>query len=408
MAISRREFLTATGAAAVLGGLRPIAAYAQGNEIKLGSVLDNSGNLDIYGKPMVMATTMAVEELNAAGGLLGRKIKAIQYDTQSDIALYTKFAQQLARQDKVDVVHGGITSASREAIRQTFKRSSTLYFYNVLYEGGVCDRNVVVTGTTPAQAVEPIVDYAMKKYGDKMLILAADYNYGQITAKWLQHYVGQRKGTVASTDFFPLDVSDFGSTIAKIQQAAPDWVCSALVGGAHMAFYRQWSASGMNKKIPLTSTTFGVGNEHLALSAAEGDGIIIAGNYSQEAQSAANKDFLARWRKRFGDTKIVHEIAVSQYQGILVWAACVKKAGTLDREPMLKAIESGVSIEGPAGTVTIEPKTHHAALDIHLMEVKGQKLTILNTVKQRPPSDTLQYCDLQKNPNDNKQYEVKI
>jgi branched-chain amino acid transport system substrate-binding protein len=405
---TRREFLAATGAVALAGGLRPLAAFAQGKDILLGSVLDNSGNLDIYGKPMVMATTMAVEELNAAGGLLGRKIKAIQYDTQSDIALYTKFAQQLARQDKVDVVHGGITSASREAIRQTFKRSNTLYFYNVLYEGGVCDQNIVITGTTPAQAVEPIVDYAMKKWGNKVVILAADYNYGQITAKWLQHYIGQRKGTVASTDFFPLDVSDFGSTIAKIQQAGPNWVCSALVGGAHMSFYRQWAASGMNKKIPLTSTTFGVGNEHLALSPAEGDGIVIAGNYSQEAQSPANRDFLARWNKRFGDTKIVHEIAVSQYQGIYVWAAAVKKAGSLDRKALLQAVESGISIEGPAGTVTIEPKTHHAALDIHLMEVKNQKLSILNTVKQRQPADTLQYCDLQKNPNDNKQYEVKI
>jgi branched-chain amino acid transport system substrate-binding protein len=405
---TRREFLTAAGAVAVAGGLPPLAALAQGKDILLGSVLDNSGNLDIYGKPMVMATTMAVEELNAAGGLLGRKIKAIQYDTQSDIALYTKFAQQLTRQDKVDVVHGGITSASREAIRQTFKRANTLYFYNVLYEGGVCDRNCVVTGTTPAQAVEPIVEYSMKKWGPKVVILAADYNYGQITAKWLQHYIGQRKGAVISTDFFPLDVSDFGSTIAKIQQAAPSWVCSALVGGAHMSFYRQWAASGMNKKIPLTSTTFGVGNEHLALSAAEGDGIVIAGNYSQEAQTPANKDFLARWKKRFGDTKIVHEIAVSQYQGIYVWAAAVKKAGTLDREALLKTIESGIAIEGPAGTVTIEPKTHHAALDIHLMEVKNQKLSILNTVKQRQPADTLQYCDLQKNPNENKQYEVKI
>ena len=408
MTFSRRDFLAATGAVAVAGGLKPLAAFAQGKDILLGSVLDNSGNLDIYGKPMVMATTMAVEELNAAGGLLGRKIKAVQYDTQSDIALYTKFAQQLARQDKVNVVHGGITSASREAIRQTFKRSNTLYFYNVLYEGGVCDRNIVCTGTTPAQAVEPIVDHATKKWGKKVVILAADYNYGQITAKWLQYYIGQRSGTVASTDFFPLDVSDFGSTIAKIQQANPDWVVSALVGGAHMSFYRQWAASGMNKKIPLASTTFGVGNEHLALSPAEGDGILIAGNYSQEAQTPANKDFLARWGKRFGDTKIVHEIAVSQYQGIYVWAECVKKAGSLDRKAMLAAIESGPSIEGPAGTVTIEPKTHHAALDIHLMEVKNQKLTIINTVKQRQPSDTLQYCDLQKNPKDNKQYEVKI
>jgi branched-chain amino acid transport system substrate-binding protein len=407
MTWTRRDFLTAAGAATVASTVSR-AAFAQGKPIKLGSVLDNSGNLDIYGKPMVLATQLAVEDINAGGGLLGRKVQLIQYDTQSDIALYTKYAQQLAREDKVDVVHGGITSASREAIRQTFKRSNTLYFYNVLYEGGVCDRNIVVTGTTPAQAVEPIVERAMKQWGNKVYILAADYNYGQITAKWLQHYIAQRKGTALKTEFFPLDVADFGSTIAKIQQEKPNWVVSALVGGAHMSFYRQWAASGMNKKIPLASTTFGVGNEHLALSPTEGDGILIAGNYSQESPTPENKQFLQKWGKRFGDTKIVHEIAVSQYHGILLWAALVKKAGRLDRETLLKTVESGISVTGPAGLVTIEPKTHHAALDIHVMEVKNQKLTILETVKQRAPADTLQYCDLLKNPNENKQYEVKI
>ncbi|HEV8259302.1 MAG TPA: ABC transporter substrate-binding protein [Burkholderiales bacterium] len=407
MKFTRRDFLQAAGAATVAGSL-PTVAFSADKDIKLGSILDNSGNLDIYGKPMVLATRLAVDEINEAGGLLGRKIKLIQYDSQSDIALYTKYAQQLVREDKVDVVHGGITSASREAIRQTFRRSNTLYFYNVLYEGGVCDRNTVVTGTTPAQAVEPIVERAMKKWGNKVYVLAADYNYGQITAKWISHYVAQRKGTVAKTDFFPLDVADFGSTIAKIQQEKPNWVCAALVGGAHMSFFRQWAASGMNKKIPLASTTFGVGNEHLALSPAEGDGILIAGNYSQESPLPANKQFLAAWQKKFGDTKIVHEIAVSQYQGIKLWAECVRKAGSVEREAVLKAIESGASVQGPAGTVTIDAKTHHASLDINVMEVRNQKLTILETVKQQPPSDTARYCDLQKNPNENKQYEVDI
>jgi branched-chain amino acid transport system substrate-binding protein len=399
--------LTAAGSSALAAGFPYCPAIAQGAPIKLGSILDNSGNLDIYGKPMVIATAMAVEELNAAGGLLGRKIELKQYDSQSDIALYTKFAQQLTREDKVDVVHGGITSASREAIRQTFRRANTLYFYNVLYEGGVCDRNCMVTGTTPAQAVEPVIDHAMKQWGNKVYTLAADYNYGQITAKWVQHYVEQRRGTVLKTDFFPLDVADFGSTIAKIQEAQPNFVVAALVGGAHLSFFRQWAASGMTKKIPLASTTFGVGNEHLALSPAEGDGILIAGNYSQEINTPANKDFLARWQKKFGETKIVHEIAVSQYQGIMLWAECVKKAGTIEREALLKAIESNPKIEGPAGTVALEAKTHHAALDIQLMEVKGQKLTILQTAKQRPPSDTAQFCDLAKNPNEKKQFEVK-
>lgn len=412
MSFSRRHFLASTGSAAGLGalgtGFLVEDVLAQSGPIKLGSVLDNSGNLDGYGKAMVMATALAADEINAGGGLLGRKIQVVQYDSQSDIALYTKYAQQLSRDDKVDVVHAGITSASREAIRQTFKRSNTLYFYNVLYEGGVCDRNVVCTGTTPAQAVEPIVEVALKQWGKTAYILAADYNYGQITAKWLAHYIAQGKGSVLKTDFFPLDVADFGSTIAKIQQEKPAFVVAALVGGAHMSFFRQWAASGMNKKIPLCSTTFGVGNEHLALSAAEGDGILIAGNYSQEADTPSNKEFLAKWSKKYGDAKIVHEIAVSQYQGIMLWAACVKKAGSLDRAKMLAAIESGVSIVGPGGTVTLDPKTHHAILDINVMEVKGQKLTIKQQFKGRKPSDTAQFCDLAKNPNDNKQYEVKI
>jgi len=408
VALSRRHLLVAAGSTAIAAGFPLIRAAAQGAPIKLGSVLDNSGNLDIYGKPMVMATALAVEEINAAGGLLGRKVQLIQYDTQSDIALYTKFAQQLVREDKVDVVHGGITSASREAIRQTFRRGNTLYFYNVLYEGGVCDGNCFVTGTTPAQAVEPIIDRAMKQWGKNPYTIAADYNYGQITAKWISYYVDERKGKVVQTDFFPLDIADFGSTIAKIQDAKPSFVASALVGGAHMAFYRQWAASGMNKKVPLMSTTFGVGNEHLALSPAEGDGILIAGNYSQEIDSPANKEFLARWRKKFGDTKIIHEIAVSQYQGIKLWAEAVKKAGTIERAALIKTLESSPSIEGPAGLVTMEPKTHHAALDIRIMEVRDQKLAILETAKQRPPSDTGRYCDLQKNPKENKQYEVKI
>jgi branched-chain amino acid transport system substrate-binding protein len=410
MSFTRRHFLaSASGVAA--GSALPLGrAFAQTGPIKLGSVLDNSGNLDGYGKPMVKATQLAAEEINAAGGLLGRQIQVIQYDTQSDIALYTKYAQQLARDDKVDVVHGGITSASREAIRQTFRRANILYFYNVLYEGGVCDRNCFVTGTTPAQAVEPIVEIAIKQWGKKIYVLAADYNYGQITAKWVAHYVKQRGGSVVKTDFFPLDVADFGSTIAKIQQEKPDAVCAALVGGAHLSFFRQWAASGMNRKIPLFSTTFGVGNEHLALSPAEGDGILIAGNYSQEEQTPANKDFLARWAKRFGDgdTKIVHEIAVSQYQGIKLWAEAVKKAGSVDRDKLIKVLESGIAIEGPAGLVTMDGKTHHAALDIKVMEVKDQKLTIKQSFKQRPPSDTAASCNLEKNPNENKQFEVTV
>src|SRR5215470_12935056 len=162
MSMNRRTFLTGTAAAVAVGASsRP--AFAE-DPIGVASIHDLSGGLDIYGKPMVDALTLAIEEANAAGGLLGRQLKLINYDTQSNMQLYTQFAQQAALKDKVAVVHGGITSAAREVIRPVLDRFQTLYFYNTQYEGGVCDRNQFDTGVTPAQTVEKLVPYAMKKW----------------------------------------------------------------------------------------------------------------------------------------------------------------------------------------------------------------------------------------------------
>jgi urea transport system substrate-binding protein len=222
MKINRRSFLQSTAAAAAAGMFGP-NAWAE-DPINVASIHDLSGGLDIYGKPMVDALTLAVEEANAAGGLLGRQIKLISYDTQSNMQLYTQFAQQAALKDKVAVVQGGITSASREVIRPVLDRFKTLYFYNTEYEGGVCDRNQFDTGVTPAQTVEKLVPYAMKKWGKKAYVIAADYNYGQITSQWVKKYVTENGGEVSSIDFFPLDVTNFGPTISKIQAAKPDMV----------------------------------------------------------------------------------------------------------------------------------------------------------------------------------------
>ena len=403
---NRRSFI-ARSAGLLAASQIPEAAMAA-SDIKLGSILDTSGLFDIYGKPMDQAVQMAIDEINAAGGLIGRKIKKIAYDTQSDMALYTKFGQTLARDDKVDVVHGGILSASREAIRPTLRKEKVLYFYNVQYEGGVCDRNIVCTGVTPAQQAEVLLPFAMKKWGKKAYVLAADYNYGQITSKWVRKYVGDNGGQTVQVDFFPLDVADFNSTIKKIQDAKPDFLVSALVGGAHMSFYRQWAAAGMNKRIPMCSTTLGAGNEQSVLTKAEGDGILVAYNFSRELASAENKGFLERWTKKYGNTNNVHELACATYQGVLLWAEGVKKAKSVKQADMIKALESGISIMGPGGKVTIDAKTHHAVLDVHIMEVKDQKMNVLQSFSQRPPIDTQLVCDLKKNPDSNVQHEIKI
>ena len=162
MRADRRRLLKAAGA--TLGAL-PLAptivreAFAQATSSRWPSIHDLSGGLDIYGRPMVDCLTYAVEEINASGGLLGRQIKLISYDAQSNIQLYTQFATEAATKEQVAVVHAGITSASREAIRPVLKRFNTLYFYNTQYEGGVCDRNCFCTGSTPAQNVDKLVPF---------------------------------------------------------------------------------------------------------------------------------------------------------------------------------------------------------------------------------------------------------
>jgi urea transport system substrate-binding protein len=407
MQVNRRRFLQGAAAIAGAGGL--VSTARAEDAISVASIHDLSGGLDIYGKPMVDALTLAVEEANAAGGLVGRQIKLINYDTQSNMQLYTQFAQQAALKDKVAVVHGGITSASREVIRPVLDRFKTLYFYNTQYEGGVCDRNQFDTGVTPAQTVEKLVPYAMKKWGKKVYVIAADYNYGQITSQWVKKYVMENGGEVSSIDFFPLDVTNFSSTISKIQAAKPDFVWSALVGGAHISFYRQWAAAGMHASIPMASTTFAVGNEHIVLSPEECNGMLVCYNYFQDLKNKTNETFVAAFHKRFGaDYPNVTELAMGTYQGFRLWAEAVKKAGSVDRMKVIEALETGIGIDAPSGKVTIDPATHHCVLDVHIAEVKDKKLNVLEDFAQQKPSDTGAVCDLIKNPNDNQQYVIKI
>ncbi|MBC7393023.1 MAG: transporter substrate-binding protein [Variovorax sp.] len=409
MFMDRRSFIH--GSAAALAGsalpLFPMAAMAA-DEIVVGSIIDMSGGLDIYGKPMADCMTLAVEEQNAAGGLLGKEIKLATYDPQSNMQLYAQFAQQSALKDKSTVVMGGITSASREVIRPVLTRNKTLYFYNTQYEGGVCDRNTFCTGVTPGQTVAKLVPYAMKKWGKKVYVVAADYNYGQITSQWVKKFVQENGGSIASIDFFPLDVTNFGPTISKIEQAKPDMIVSALVGGAHIAFYRQWAAAGLTKKIPLASTTFAGGNEHIVLSPAEADGFLVSYNYFQNVDTPENKAFKERFYKRFGaDYPNITELAMGTYQGFKLWAEAVKKAGSIDREKMITALESGISIDGPSGKVSIDPETHHCVLNVRIAEVRNKQLNIVETFQQQPPVDTSAVCNLIKNPKDNQQYVIK-
>ncbi len=409
-AINRRALLKVAAAGTALVSpafIRDLSAAE--NEIKVAGIHDASGGIDIYCRPMINSLTMAVEEVNASGGLLGRPIKLINYDTQSNIQLYTQYATEAAVKEKVAVVVAGLTSASREAIRPVLRRYNTLYFYNTQYEGGVCDRNIFCTGATPAQKLATLVPHVVNKMGKKIYIVAADYIYGQLTAKWVKKYATEAGGSVVATDFFPLDVNEFGPTITKIQAAKPDVVLAVLIGGAHMSFYRQWAASGMKTQIPMASTTFGGGNEHQVLTPQEGNGIVTSASYFPEIQSPRSLEFVKRYKQRFGENAPAQtELSAMTYHGFYLWAEGVKRAGSIDRLQVIKALESGVSFEGPAGKSTIDPQTHHNTLDVYIAQAQDKAFKVIESFSQQPPLDTAAVCNLASNPNDNQQYVINV
>lgn len=411
--LSRRGFLKKSAAAAGLatGAVQlPYAAYADDDTILVGGLHDLSGPIDFAGIPMNQVMQLAVKEINAAGGVLGKQLKSVVYDPQSNMSLYSQYATQLALKDKVAVVQGGITSASRETIRPIFHRFKTLYFYNTLYEGGVCDRNEISLGTTPAQTVEKLVPHVMDLWGKKVYTIAADYNYGQITAAWVKRYVEANGGEVVETEFFPLDVTQFGPTISKIQSTAPDILMSVLVGTGHLGFYRQWAAAGMKEKIPMASTTFGAaGAEPIIMTPEEANGIITCYGYYPTIDSPANKAWLEKVKAEYpDDTPILSELSECTWEGMMIWADAVNEAGTLDRDPVLEVLESGKTYDMPSGKVSIDPLTHHAIRDVYIADLQEREFIIKEKFEQVQPLDTQSVCNLEETPNANVHHEISL
>ncbi len=412
MRVSRRQVLR-DGAVAGLGMSASMLLGWQAkaaDDIAVGSILDATGPINIYGLPMIDATKFTVDAINQSGGVLGRKLRLIEADCQSNNQVYAQNAVKLILDDKVSVLMGGITSASREAVRPVVDRYSAVYFYNEQYEGGVCDKLVFCTGVTPAQQLGVLVPWAAKQHGKRFYTLAADYNYGHISADWVKVYLKAAGGELSGEEFIPLDVVNFDSVIQRLQSAKPDVIMSLLVGGNHIAFYRQFAAAGLKEKMAIVSATFGLGNEQVVLKPQEAEGIVVIYPYFQELDNAVNKDWVAAWRKRFGaNYTYITDSACTVWNGWHLWAIAVNKANSLDRDKVIAALETGLTFDSPEGTIRLDPKSHHVVHSVHLAKVNDKNgFSIMESFANVEPADTMKVCDLIANPNEHKQYTPKF
>jgi branched-chain amino acid transport system substrate-binding protein len=396
-AVGRRTALKAGGTALIasLAGCTGQSGGGDGGPIQVGLLADRTGSISVYGVPMTSAAQLWQSEVNDNGGLLGREVELINPDPQSDNQQYQNLARRLILEDDVDVLMGGITSASREAIRSDIiDENQQLYFYPALYEGGICDEYVYMTGPTPTQQLRPLIDYMVEEFGSNVYTLAADYNFGQISALWADRYVQDNGGSIVGEEFIPLSVGDFGSTIDRVESADPDWIMSLLVGNNHVSFFSQAESSGLQK--PMASTVqVGASYEHKTLSPPNLEGMHSAWNYLEELPTDRNQEFVDRFYDMFPDTQYINQHAESQYISCLLYEAAVEEAGTTDQSAVNDVLESGISVEAPQGTVAVDPATHHLTHSITLTRVEeDHSLEFLGTTENVEPTWLQERCNL--------------
>jgi len=368
-------------------------------EVKVGAIFDLTGGLNIYGIQQDNALDLAIASVNAAGGVNGEEVTVVSYDAQSELSKYTQFAQTSVLRDGIVAMFAGLTSSSREAIRPIFREANIPYFYSSLYEGGACDKQTFVTGSSASQQLNVLIEWAVENYGPKIYIMAPDYNFGTISGHWVHEYAKQHGAEVVGEDYLALSVTDYAPTIQKIQAANPDVVVALPVGSAQTGFLEQFAAAGLKEDIGVVSTNYGSGNQQVVVSPRAGEGLVSAMGYFPSVESEANMAFKAAWEAEYGTNTPIVAGAVDVWNAVHLWAAAANKAGTTEADAVIAALESGLTFDAPNGTVTLEPGSHHLRQDIYIARGNDSNgFDIIETFADSAPTYENEMCNLIENP----------
>jgi len=408
-AISRKDFLRgagAVGAVASAGILSRVPfARAQSDPIKLGFIFDLTGLWGDFGSPAAHAVQVAVDEINAGGGVLGRELQPVIADAQSETDRYVSLTRVMIGQDKPMAMFSSTGSQNREAMRPITRAAWIPYFYTTCYEGGVADNWTFCTGVVPEQGFATLIPYMIEKYGPRVYDLAADYVWGQLSTLWLKKFVEEAGGEGVGTEAIPLNVSDFSSSLARIQEAKPDWLYSSLTGKEQAAFFSQRAAQSVT--IPMSDFVINLGQagNHRRMQKSILSGLHETFSYVEELPGNANAAFVKKFREKYPEEVFVSQPAQNTYFTVHLYAKAVELAGTTDSREVIKALETGLSFDAPEGVVKVDGPTHHVSHTVHLASVdNNNNLNFLKTWENIPPNFLSSIgVDLTKK-EDNKQY----
>jgi urea transport system substrate-binding protein len=355
--------------------------------IKIGVPVGLSGANSVVAPSVVQSAQLAIDEINAKGGVLGRQLALEVADDGSGAAGAQKAFDSLVFQKKVDVLISMETSAARNAGLPIVARGKVPYIYTSFYEGKSCSPFMYVNAWVPEQQVPPIVDYFNKEKGaKKFFLIGSDYAFGRGMLAFTKAYIEKTGGKVVGEEYLPMDGSDWTPIISKLKSAAPDALITSTAGGApNVTLTKQLRAAG----VALPYGNLAVDEGTAKSMGTDAEGIYLSASYVTGIDSAANKTFLAAMQKKFGsELKTPNDLSVPEYEAVYAYKAAAEKAGSTEEAKVLKALGE-VSVEGPRGKIEMS-KQHHAPLTMYLGQVQADGT--VKVIKSFPSVDPGPQC----------------
>jgi urea transport system substrate-binding protein len=348
---------------------------ADGDTVTVGLLHSLTGPMAISEISVRDAELLAIEEINAAGGVLGKKIAYFEEDGASEPSVFATKAEKLVGQTKVSTVFGCWTSSSRKAVKSVFEDYNSLLWYPVQYEGMEQSPNIVYSGAAPNQQIVPAIEYLIEKGYKKFFLLGSDYVFPR-TANMIINAQLKASGLQAvGEEYAAMDQTDFAMIIAKIEASSPDVIVNTLNGTGNVSFFKQMSEKKYDAAKYMTMS-FSIAEEEVA---AIGANILkdhmVSWNYYQTTKTPQNEKFVAAYKAKFGQNRVTSDPAEAAYIAVYLWKAAVEKAGSFEIDKVLQAIRTGtISFQAPEGNVVIDGDNQHLSKPVRIGKVGSNGL----------------------------------
>lgn len=349
----------AGGAESASGGLGTSCVDTSGDTIRVGFINSLSGTMAISETTVFESLTLAAEEINENGGVLGKQIEIVSEDGASEPSIFAERSERLIQQECVAAVFGGWTSASRKAMLPVFEAHDSLLFYPVQYEGMESSENIFYSGATTNQQIIPALDYLVEEQGATSLYLVgSDYVFPRTANAIIKAYAEENGIEILGEDYTPLGSTDFTTIVNRVQSSGADAVFNTLNGDSNVAFFRQYNSVGLDAEtMPVMSVSIaeeeieGIGAENI-------EGQLTAWNYYQTLETPENEAFVEQFKAAQGEDRVTSDPMEAAYTGLYLWKAMVEEADSFATDDV-RAAAGEVSFNAPEGTVSFDPGNQH-------------------------------------------------